>query len=286
MPARSRTALARSLATVAVGLITVVMLLRWFEQSQVYHPHRHFALDGGALRRPWKEVWFTTTDGIRINAWFFPAVTNSPSTTNPTSKNRVILFSHGNGGNISHRFATYEALLSLGLDVLAYDYRGYGRSDGKPSEEGTLRDALAAHAWLTQQGYQRHQIIAHGESLGGAVAAALASRAPVGGLILQSTFTSLPDIGAELFPWLPVRTLARIRYDTRSLLPKLTLPLLILHSRADTLIGFHHATNNFAAANSPKTLHEIAGDHNDGPEANLPTYLQGVRTFIDSLPAP
>ena len=112
-------------------------------------------------------------------------------------------------------------LLATGVNVFVFDYRGYGRSQGRPSEEGTYRDAQAAYQWLRQKGFPGTNIIAFGESLGGGVAAELAVRETVGGLVLQSTFTSIPDMGAELFPWLPVRWLGTIRYDTRSKLPRL-----------------------------------------------------------------
>ena len=117
----------------------------------------------------------------------------------------AVLFCHGNGGNISHRLDTCAALLATGVSVFVFDYRGYGRSAGRPGEEGTYRDAQAAYQWLRQKGFAGTNIMAFGESLGGGVAAELAVREPLGGLVLQSTFTSIPDIGAELFPWLPVR---------------------------------------------------------------------------------
>ena len=118
-------------------------------------------------------------------------------------------------------------------------------------------------ASLGEKGFAPTNIFALGESLGGAVATELAVRETVGGLVLHSTFTSVPDLGAELFPWLPVRWLGTIQYDTRSKLPRLGVPVLVLHSRGDTLIAFHHAERNFAAANEPKVFAELQGDHND-----------------------
>jgi uncharacterized protein len=194
---------------------------------------------------------------------------------------------HGNGGNISHRFEIYQLLRRAGLGVFALDYRGYGRSEGRPSEEGTYLDAEAAWNWLVAQGMAGGQIVALGESLGGAVATELALRKPVAGLILQSTFTSIPDIGAELFPWIP-RRLGRIQYQTCQKLSRLPCPVLILHSRGDTLIRFRHAELNFAAAREPKWLHEIAGDHNnpfDTP-AGREKFLRAIEEFLRQLPPP
>jgi fermentation-respiration switch protein FrsA (DUF1100 family) len=124
--------------------------------------------------------------------------------------------------------------------------------------------------------------MAYGESLGGGVATELALREPVGGLILQSTFTSVPDLGAELFPWLPVRLIGKIRYETRRKLPRLTVPLLILHSRQDELIPFAHAQKNFAAAHEPKLLREISGGHNDGLWESRKLVVVAVQEFLQS----
>ena len=134
------------------------------------------------------------------------------------------------------------------------------------------------------RGFGATNLIAFGESLGGGVAAELALRAPLGGLVLQSAFTSIPDLGAELFPFLPVRWLARIRYDTHAKLPRIHVPLLVLHGRGDTLIGFAHAERNFAAANPPKQFAELAGDHNDFLEAGRSAFVGGFGHFLESFP--
>lgn len=258
-----------------LALLGLWLFFRWFEFHNVYQPSRTWWTDGRDLSPRWQSVDFTTTDGVRINAWFFPAPTPSPF------PRIVFLISHGNGGNVSHRLEFYRLLLDLGVNVLAYDYRGYGQSQGRPSEPGTYLDAEAALAWLRSQGFAENEIVAHGESLGGGIASELALRHPgLRGLILRSTFTSIPDIGAELFPWLPVRTLSRIRYDTVGKLPRIQVPVLLLHSHQDTLIPFHHATRNLEAARSPKRLAEILGDHNDQPEASPDLYLAALRDFL------
>jgi len=251
------------------------LFFRWFERQNVYQPTRRLDATGDSLRRPWEPVSFQAGDGVRLSAWFFPADAGAEFS------DRVVLISHGNGGNISHRLSLYSVLLSAGVNVLAYDYRGYGQSAGRASERGTYLDAEAALGWLRQRGFPPTRVVAHGESLGGAVAAELALRHPdLAGLILRSTFTSVPDLGRELFPFLPVRLLASIRYDTRSKLPSVHVPVLILHSREDTLIRFHHAEANLAAANEPKWLREIRGDHNDQPDASPEAYRDAVRFFL------
>ncbi|MBI2948880.1 MAG: alpha/beta fold hydrolase [Verrucomicrobia bacterium] len=264
-----------------VGTLVLVcflwIVLRWFEYSQVYHPHRRLDQAGEALGRPWENVFFQTSDGVRLNGWFFPADPNSPR------PQWAVLLCHGNAGNISHRFHYFEMLLDLGVNVFAFDYRGYGASEGRPSEEGTYADAVAAHGWLEAKGFAPEKILALGESLGGAIAAELATRVPLGGIVLQSTFTSVPAVGAELFPWLPVRWISTIQYDVPVKLARTTIPVLILHSRDDSLVGFHHAERNFAAANALKFLKELSGDHNESLVQDPDRYRRYLDEFLKLL---
>lgn len=272
--------LAKTLIGLLVACLLIVLMLRWFEHSQVYHPDRVLSATGAELGRPFENVLFKAGDGVELDGWFFPAATDSPRA------HFAVLLCHGNAGNISDRLDTCAAMLATGVNVFLFDYRGYGRSQGRPSEEGTYRDAQAAHQWLQKKGFPGRNIIAFGESLGGGIATELAARESLGGLVLQSTFTSIPDIGAELFPWLPVRWLAKIRYDTHSKLPRLHVPLLVMHSPADELVGFHHGKANFAAANEPKLLWELRGDHND-PLADRKHFIAGMEKFLNLIePSP
>jgi len=260
----------RTWARVAGLLVAFYLVIRWFEHYQVYHPYRAWAADGSALGGAWEDVSFTAPDGVRLSGWFFPARTNS------RRAQVAVLVCHGNGGNISHRLGLYSVLLEAGVNVFALDYRGYGRSAGRPGEEGTYLDAQAACSWLRQRGFVTTNLVAYGESLGGAVVTELALRESLGGLVLQSTFTSIPDLGAELFPWLPVRALVTLRYETERKLPQVRVPVLILHSRADGLVSFRHAQRNWAAANPPKWLVEIDGDHNDPLELSRDKIVAGL----------
>jgi hypothetical protein len=227
----------------------------------------------GELGRPFEDVFIPVERGQSVNAWYFPA---------PNASSPVVLVCHGNAGNISDRLDLATLLLEAGAGVLLLDYRGYGRSDGNPGEENTYRDALAAYHWLAGKGLAGSNIIAYGESLGGGVAAELALREKVGGLILQSTFTSMTDLGAEIYPWLPVRLISTIKYNTRAKLPLLRVPVLILHSRQDDLIPFHHAGENFAAAHEPKFLRELRGGHNDTQSSSRPAMLEAIRNFLQN----
>jgi fermentation-respiration switch protein FrsA (DUF1100 family) len=252
-------------------------VFRWFEHRQVFDPDRHLETSGNELGRPFEDVHFQAVDGVGLHGWFFPADTDS------TRKRFIYLLCHGNAGNISHRLDHCAALLETGASVFIFDYRGYGRSQGRPGEEGTYLDAQAAHQWLRQKGFAPTNIVALGESLGGGVASELALRESLGGLILQSTYTSIPDVGAELFPWLPVRWISTIKYDTRARLSRIRVPLLIMHSREDGLIGFSHAEGNFAVANEPKMFWEIAGGHNQFLEGDRARYLEGLNRFLSRI---
>lgn len=263
----------RILVLLPAGSRTPFSMLRWFEHNQVYHPLRQLEVSGAVLDPAFEDVFFQTSDGLRLNGWFFRARTNG------SRAGLVMLICHGNGGNISHRLDTCDALLATGLNVFVFDYRGYGRSQGRPSEEGTYRDAQAAHAWLRQKGFAATDIIIYGESLGGGVGAELALREPTGGLVLLSTFTSIPDIGAELFPWLPVRLLGKIKYETLRKLPRIHVPVLVMHSRADSLVAFKHSELNFAAANEPKLAWELRGGHNE-MLSDRQQFIAGIEKFL------
>lgn len=249
-------------------------MIRWFEHRQVYVPDRTLGANGGELGRSCEEVFFNAEDDVRLHGWFFPADADS------ARAHIVLLLCHGNAGNISHRLHFYRAWLELGVNVFAFDYRGYGRSEGRPGEQGTYCDAQAAVRWLRQKGFAFANVIVLGKSLGGGVASELMLREPLGGLILQSTFTSIPDIGGELYPWLPVRRLHRIKYDTVNRLPKIKTPVLVAHSRTDDLIGFHHAEQNFKAANEPKQFLEISGNHVSVIEDGRAEYIKGLEAFF------
>lgn len=203
----------------------------------------------------YEQLTLATPDGEKLDAWFVPA---------PQSRG-VVLFLHGNAGNLSHRMDSIAMFHRQGHDVLIFDYRGYGRSTGKPSETGLYRDAQTAWDHLTRQrGIPPGRIVLFGESLGGAVAAWLAARERPGALVLSSVFTSAPALAADLYPWLPTRWLVHLRYDTRAALAEVRCPVLIAHSPDDEIIPFRHGQVLFEAAAEPKVFLPLAGGHNDG----------------------
>jgi fermentation-respiration switch protein FrsA (DUF1100 family) len=216
------------------------------------------------------------SDGPRLRGWWVP-VERALAT---------VLFLHGNAGNISHRVDSLRILHQLGLNTFIFDYRGHGESEGAPSEQGTYRDAEAAWQHLTRKhGVAPRRIVVFGRSLGGAVAAWLASRHRPGALVLESTFTSVPDLAAQLYPFLPARWLSRFRYSTEEHLRGVSCPVLIVHSPEDEIVPFSHGLQLFSGAREPKELLRIRGGHNDGFLVSGTSYTEGLRGFLErSLP--
>jgi fermentation-respiration switch protein FrsA (DUF1100 family) len=252
-----------------------VLWLRWTEPHMLYHPARQIDQTPNQLGFTYEDVTLTASDGVHINGWFLPGA-RDPKLT--------VLFFHGNAGNISHRFEKFGIFHDLGVDTFSIDYRGYGRSEGQPNEEGTYRDALAAYEYLTQQ---RHispdRLVVYGESLGAAIAADLASEVEVRGLVLEEGFTSVADVGQGMFPFLPVRWFVRNKYDTLGKMPRIKVPLLILHSRDDEFFNMRHAERLLAAANEPKQLVELRGRHNEAFLTSATIYHDALHKFFVAL---
>ena len=197
------------LASAAVAYLAVLVLVYAFQSRLVYFPEvgREASVTPQTYGLSFEPVTISTGDGERLAGWWVPA---------PGALGTVLIF-HGNAGNISHRLDYLAMFHKLGHNSLIIDYRGYGASTGAPSEQGTYRDAQAAWGWLLRERkLAAGDIVVFGESLGGAVAAWLAARVAPRGLVLASTFTSVPDLGAQIYPFLPVRLMSRIRYDTMS----------------------------------------------------------------------
>jgi len=220
-----------------------------------------------------EDAWFESTDGAKLHGWFVPH----------DRPRAVVLVAHGNAGNVSHRAGWLRRLHDdHQLTVLAFDYRGYGRSEGKPSEQGLIDDARAARRWLAQRtGVAETEIVLLGRSLGGGVAVQLAANDGARGLILESTFTSLPDVGAEHMSWMSPRTVMRNRFNSLEAITHYTGPVLISHGDADTLIPIAHGQALYAAAPGPKRFVTIPGaGHNDAWNAES---ARALDEFIAAL---
>lgn len=243
------------------------------ERLLVYHPYAKLEGSPADLRLPFEEVKVRTEDGVELYGWWVPA----------DGARWTALFSHGNAGNISHRLDKLAILHRLGISVLLYDYRGYGRSGGAPQEQGLYADARAMYAYLTRtRGIPAARIVAFGESIGSVVTAHLAAERPVGAVVLEGVFSSLADMAAQALPFLA--GLAGNRYNTLASLPKIAAPVLVLHSPEDEMIPFAQAEQVFAAAREPKTLVRLKGGHNDAFLQSGGLYPDSLRAFLASVP--
>jgi len=258
-------------AAVYVGL---ALYLYVFQARYVYFPElpsRQVEATPADIGLAFQAVRLRTADGEALAGWFIPA---------PAARG-TLLYLHGNGGNIGHRLDQIAVFHRLGLNILIIDYRGYGASSGKPSEEGTYQDALAAWNYLTQEKHLApEQIVLFGESLGGSIAAWLAARHPPAGLVIYASFTSVPDMAQALYPMFPASRLARYRYDTRAALASVSCPLLILHSPEDEIIPFSHGQALLEAAREPKRLVELRGGHNDALQVSREVYTREIGAFL------
>ena len=278
-PVKARAA-GKALLRILVLLSAIAALMLLFERRLIYFPQRTLDLTPQALGLASEELALRTEDGVRLHGWFLPV----------TGSRLTLLVCHGNGGNVSHRLD--RALLAhaqLGTDVLLFDYRGYGRSEGSPDEEGTYRDARAAWRWLLARGQPPGRIVIFGESLGSAVALQLALDSEgARALVLESPFASIPEMARAVYPFLPVSPLVRTRYDNLAKVGRLHLPLLVLHGDRDDIVPFAQGRRVFEAAPQPKRFYAIPGaSHNDTYLVGGEAYWRVLREFLrDTAPEP
>jgi fermentation-respiration switch protein FrsA (DUF1100 family) len=262
------------LVAVAAGMLLVVVAPRLIENQLIYFPPRY--PEGFPPPQTYEseveDVWLLTADGVRINAFY---------RSNPASK-QVLLWFHGNAENIGYGLEHLRALAKTGANILAVDYRGYGKSEGKPDEAGVYRDADAAYDYLIKQRHFRAQgIIIYGHSLGGAVAVNLASRRPCGGLIVESSFTSARAMARRMFGIPLIAYVVKSRFDSQHLIRDVHAPILIVHGTRDEVIPFAMGQQLFAAAPEPKTFYPIEGaGHNNLMEAGGERYLAFLQRFV------
>ena len=249
------------------------------QEDFIFFPDSFFIGDPSAWGMPFDDVYFDTGDGLKLHGWFVPG-----------EKAVTLLWCHGNAGNISYRLDNMKLLHDkTGAGIFIFDYRGYGYSQGRPSEIGTYRDAEAALAYLHQRpDIDTDSIVIFGRSLGGAVAVDLASRHPCRGLILESTFTSLIDIFEIPFEYRDDSELrsrfSAVKYDSLAKIKKVKVPLLMFHGDRDEVVPFESGCSLFSAANEPKRFYVIEGaGHNDTYIIGGDEYLKTIREFVDGL---
>jgi len=241
------------------------------QPRMIFFPSRALVATPADWGLDYQDVQLETEDGVSLHGWYVPRA----------GARRVVLFLHGNAGNISHRRASVEIFHQLGVDVLIFDYRGYGRSEGTPSEAGLYRDAMAAWRYLTEtRGFKPAEIVVFGRSLGGAVAARLASQVAAGGLILESTFSSARDFARSVFPVLSRLVVLRYDFDSVHALARVRSPVLMLHSCDDEIIPFELGRRLYDAAPEPKHFVALRGDHNNGFLVSRPGYDRALHEFL------
>lgn len=262
----------RILLAVYLGL---GLILYFMQSSMVFQPTKELPYNPGDIGLEYEKVQIKTPDNLILSAWYIPA----------KKAEFTILFCHGNGGNMSHRLDSLNIFNELGLNCLIFDYRGYGTSGGKPTEEGIYIDTRTAYDWLVnEKKISPENIIFFGRSIGGSVAAHLANNVKVKGLILESCFTSYADIGQKFYPYMPVKLLAKYSFNTFEYVKKLECPILVIHSRSDELIPFEFGLRLYEqAANEPKEFLEIFGNHNEGFLYTGQAYRDGLSKWLESV---
>ena len=267
----------QAIILLAVAYVAVLVLLYFLQARIIFvtsrDMHRAPDMAGWAYEDVTLDVMGETTHG-----WYIP-LENARGT---------VLFSHGNAGNIADRLESIELLRRFGLSVLAYDYGGYGRSTGSPSEQRCYADIRAMWHWLTEvQGIPPGKILVFGRSLGAAVSLDLATEVQPAAVIAESAFLSTVDLAREIFWWLPAGYLLQHRFENKHKVPHLTAPLLLIHSPEDEIIGYHHGQELYRLAAEPKRFVEIAGDHNTGFVISGARYQAAWEEFLDEvLPRP
>lgn len=263
--------------TLVAGYLLLIIIVYIWQDRMVYFPLKEVASTPADIGLNFQEMTITTRDGISLSAWLIPS----------KHERAVLLFCYGNAGNMSHRLDSIGTFHALHMSVFIFDYRGYGKSSGTPSEHGLYYDADAAYEYLVaEQQVPPEKIILFGRSLGSAVAVETALKKKAAALIVESGFTSLPDLGKTIYPYLPVRLLSRSRYATIDKIGKVRMPKLIIHSPQDEIIPFAHGKKLFNNALEPKDFLQIRGGHNEGFMVSGKMYYEGINDFfVKHVPA-
>ena len=275
---------------IVIGFYLFIML---FEEKLIFFPSKYPVgrwdlVSSNNISDPLSpqlsDVWFTTEDGVKLHGWHGqvsrPPHREQESETDRLSRT-VILWCHGNAGNITDRYEKMVLMLQIPVNVFLFDYRGYGKSDGTTNEEGMYKDTKAAMNFLLEkQHYELDNIIIYGNSLGGAAAIELALHVSAAGLIIQSSFTSVADMAKETMPFIP-SFLIRTKMNSIEKISQILCPKLFIHSPADEVVPFKLGQQLFAAASEPKQFYEVPkAGHNDAYIVDGTTYFNTFKTFI------
>ena len=245
------------------------------EKRYIFFPEKDLVGTPGHWGLGFEDVYFQASDGVRLHGWYVPG-----------GGEVTWIWFHGNAGNISHRLEDLMLIRShLDVNLFLFDYRGYGRSEGQVSEEGTYRDARGALDYvLSRRNVKPEKIVYFGRSLGAAVAVWLATHHQPSGLILESPFTSVKDMAKKAFPLLPLHLLVRTKYDSLSKIGKVSCPLLVLHGERDEIVPISQGQKLHEAASEPKSFYVIPGAaHNNTYIVGGEPYFRVLSDFIGSL---
>lgn len=256
-----------------IGLFVLLYLfIRFLEAHSLYFPMKGIMDTPQRVNLRYEDVYFKTQDGTQLHGWYVGE-----------GRPYVLLFAHGNGGNISHRLEKLNLLRDIEADVFIFDYRGYGQSQGKPAEKGLYLDMEAAYQYLVdEKKYDPTKIIIYGESLGAAVGIDLAVRHPVGGLIVEEAFTSVPAMAKAIYPILPA-WMVKSRYDSLSKIKSVTCPKLFFHSLNDEIVPYRMGQELFEKAEEPKRFIPLRGGHNEAFWDSKDTWVSGVENFLTEI---
>jgi fermentation-respiration switch protein FrsA (DUF1100 family) len=247
--------------------------IKYLERKGIYYPSGEINLYPSPVGLIFEDVYFTTADKLKINAWYVPC----------DKAKFTLLFCHGNASNIMDRLDKIQLLHRIGMNIFIFDYRGFGKSEGKPAELGIYLDARAAYDYLLNSlKINPAEIILYGESLGSAVAIDLASKKQVGGLILEGGFSSGKDMAAKIYPFLPGFIFSNI-FDSTSKIRNIRAPILFIHGRQDQIVPLKLAYKLYHAANVPKEFVELPGDHNSFFLDSWQKVISSISTFINKL---
>ena len=252
-----------------------VLFLRYIEPRKLFYPAKNIDFFPDRVGLSFQEVFFETADKVKLNGWLIPS----------TDSKYTILFCHGNAGNISHRIAKLKFFNDLGCSVFIFDYRGYGKSQGRPSENGFYRDAEAAYGYLLSRGISDNQIIGYGESIGGAVIIYLASKKTIKALILDSTLSSVKDMIKCAYPFIPSWVFAS-RFDSENKIRSIRIPKLIIHSLNDEIVPYQLGKKLYESACEPKNFLQIYGGHNSSFYESKELLRRSIGDFIKQVGHP
>lgn len=256
------------------GVILIMLYLRYIEKNTIFHPMKEIEYTPDELSLAYQEISFKAPDGVSLSAWLVPS----------QNARYTILFAHGNAGNISHRIEKIKFFHDLGCSVFIFDYRGYGKSKGSPSEKGLYKDAQGAYNYLLSIGIKPENIIGYGESLGGSAIIDLAVNNKLAALITDSAISKAQDMAKIIYPFLPYWIFS-VRLDSATKIKSITTPKLMIHSINDEIVPYRLGEKLYENAPQPKEFLKIHGGHNSSFFESGPVLKTKIAEFIKKLPA-